>query len=194
MLNDETQRYADRARKILNEYLLDHPLRKTVTDIVGTSPFVLEETIRGYATNTIIDLPRLLRNTKDRDFDKIMELCKKRLDKYNEELLRPSENDIVITYEDIKKDHPDAEIDPDSFSIFKLTLHYINKYGISKLFRSKYSDPKELREKVTDFIDDYFEYVISQSPEDARKSHLLDIYGVVILRDNLKVLLIDMED
>lgn len=191
MLNDETQRYADRAMKILKEYLKDHPLRQTVTDIVGISPFVLEETLRGYVTNTIVDLPRLLRSSKEIDFDKIMEICKKRLDKYNEELLKPSENDIVITYEDIKRDQP--ETDPESFSIFKLTLHYINKYGISKFFRSKYTDPKELREKITNFIDTYFEYVISQSPEDAKKDHLLDIYGVVILRDNLKVLLIDWE-
>ena len=193
MLDDETHVYADKAMEILNKYLLDHPLRKTVTDIVGNNTFILEETLGGYATNTIVDLPRILSNmNNDIDFDKIMNICKERLDKYNEELIRPSQNDIVITEEDIKKDNPDAITE--AYPIFNLVLHYINKYGISKFFLSKYTDPKELREKIINFIDAYFGYVISHSPEDARKNDLLDIYGVVILRDNLKVLLIDWED
>ena len=193
MLDDETKEYAEKAMKILKEHLKYHPLRKTVTDIVGTNPFILEETLTGYATNTIVDLPYLLQNNKeDVNFDKVMKICKERLDKYNKELLRPSKDDIVITEEDIKKDNPDAITE--AYPIFKLMLHYMNKYGISRFFKEKYTDPKELRKKVLKFIDDYFGYVISQSSEDSRENNLLDIYGVVILRDNLKVLLIDWED
>ena len=183
------------AEKILDAMKKNRRLYKLVHKIIGENRFLLDEVMSGYTLNVMIDFARTVKSNDEITSDQLIDKAKHLFDEYYEELSRKSDRDIHIMLEEFLSDYSNSK-STEVYSIFNLVLHWMNSMGISPIFATKFSDRKELRMKIEEFICYYFDFVLYNSPEDIKKQDALDLYGVVIMRNNLRELAIDflMED
>lgn len=192
MNTDDTIRPVfDQVTSILRENIKENDLYKTVSDIVNNHEYFANKLIEAYYIESFMEIDE---DFKIENIDKIVSSCKDCFTKYNEELKKTSNDDIDITYEDLKEINGD-DMPYEAYLIYKFILRYINIYGLPNILKYKYTDIKEYKTQTILLIERYFLYTIKQSCQKSKfapEEEFLDLYAIVILRDYLKVLIIDL--
>ena len=129
------------------------------------------------------------------DIKKLIEEHRIFIDVAYDELTRKSDDDIVITYEDLKKfDENFPEL---LYKQILVIVQYINAFGFSKIIRNTMSESADIVVRTMIFISAYLDSILKYSigpTEEDKEKQRVHIRDVIHNRDAIKQMMEDIKN
>ena len=167
-------------RVAIIDEIMTHPLMGVINSFADYNTDLAREMRDTFADEMLTEI---YFNNKDNfdnvDIKKLIDEHKEYLDRVYDELTRKSDDDIVITYEDLKE--MDENFPEFLYKQILVILQYINAFGMSKIIRHVISDNHNVVVRTVIFISAYLDTILkySEGPtsEDKEKQrvHIRDV-------------------
>lgn len=143
---------------ITNE-IMNHPLMDTINKFVENNEILAKQIREAFTVETLTEIyvDKIDRLEEPPDIDEFTKSARQYIDHLNDELTRVDDDDIHLTYEDLKK--LDPEFPKPYFYIVSIIVQYINAYKISTFIRNVIDD-NSITSRVIVFVEAYLENIL----------------------------------